>query len=127
MEFDDDPAFSGHVGAGLGEGSARVGQSKAGNALVITTVLPSDEGWDVRPASKDLVWALSTEIGGPSIIIKSHVDGLLFVPPLSGSASRAWTHKATNPALSFVIASKWTPSTFTTFTPRHRPQRRAQR
>jgi hypothetical protein len=91
FEFDDDPAFSGSVAVDANDGS------RVGTRLVFTTVAPDG---DVTP-SKEPAWALSTELAGPSVITKSHVDGQLFTPTPSG-----WNHTSTSPALSFVLASK---------------------
>lgn len=91
FEFDDDPAFSGSVAVDANDGS------RVGTRLVFTTI--GSEG-EVTP-SKEPAWALSTELAGPSVIIKSHVDGQLFTPTSSG-----WNHTSTSPALSFVLASK---------------------
>ncbi|KAJ9113009.1 hypothetical protein QFC22_006105 [Naganishia vaughanmartiniae] len=114
VEFDDDPAFSGHVGGEptVGGASGSEGQGKVGTLMIFTQVSPAGSGkqsvrWDVASAQTEGVWVLSTELGNddPSVILKSHLDGQLFVPPRCFNSS-AWTHKSTNPALSFVLASK---------------------
>lgn len=91
FEFDDDPAFSGSVAVDANDGA------KVGSRLLFTTITPDGA---VTP-SGETAWALSTELGGPSIILKSHVDGHLFSPTPDG-----WRHTSTAPALSFVLASK---------------------
>lgn len=86
-DFDDDPAFSGAVG------DASSG-AHAGTRWVVTTI-----GNEVDVS--DSTQVLSTAFADPSIIVKSHLDGLLFTP-----ASDGWKHSATSPALAFVLASK---------------------
>lgn len=85
-DFDDDPAFSGAVGESSG--------AHAGKRWVLTTVRD-------KVGVSDSTQVLSTAFTDASVIVKSHLDGLLFAP-----ASDGWTHNATNPALAFVLASK---------------------
>ncbi|KAJ9117718.1 hypothetical protein QFC24_006432 [Naganishia onofrii] len=116
VEFDDDPAFSGGVAgeptvSGVSGGGGE--QGRVGTMMVFTQVAPASpcserQGgrWDVSSAQADGVWVLSTELAdGPSLVLKSHLDGHLFVPPRSPGSS-SWQHRSTNPALSFVLASK---------------------
>lgn len=91
FDFDDEPSTSG------GPALEAHDQAKVGTRLVFTSVTSSGE---IRPCAEP-VWALSTDLDGPSVIVKSHVDGQLFTPTAEG-----WKHTSTNPALAFVLASK---------------------
>ncbi|TFK52533.1 hypothetical protein OE88DRAFT_1412631 [Heliocybe sulcata] len=68
------------------------------------------EWWAVRGKDRDeIVGLLSTPLPGTegpaSLVIKEHLDGVLFTLA-SSTAEWKWTHTATFPALSFVLASK---------------------
>lgn len=88
-DFDDDPAFSGAVG------DASSG-AHAGTRWVVTTVGKTGE-----VGASDSTQILSTAFARTSVIVKSHLDGLVFTPTSDG-----WNHVATDPALAFVLASK---------------------
>lgn len=106
-EFGNNAQFDGGEFGSLGGG----GGSKAGKESVWTYIDDEGEGEAVRvqqhrkaPVSI-LSTAFASNSGGRSVIIKSFVDGQVFAAP-SNAKDSAWKHISTNPALSFVLASK---------------------
>lgn len=109
--YDDDDHMDGGEFASLGG----AGSSKAGKESVFTYLERDDAGtsvWTTKTFSKTAsVSVLSRPLKGRSdkpdqnLLIKAHVDGHLYVPPRD-KKEVPWTHVATNPAISFVLASK---------------------
>lgn len=112
-------------GLGLGRGVPSLAEgeldesvdSSVGRAFAVTwvgldgRVPPWGAREDAAPS-----YVLSVPIPGlrepePSLVVKSDIDGLFFTLPPSSpdptqSQAATWTHKATYPALAFVLASK---------------------
>lgn len=65
-------------------------------------ILRPHEAFPISLLSNPLPVAASPKVA--SVVVKNDVDGLLFRPPASPSSG--WTHTATFPALSFVLATK---------------------
>jgi hypothetical protein len=116
MEDEDDwDHGDDHMDGGEFSSLGSSGSSRAGKETVFTYLEPSrseEEGWKTVTFSKtNPVSVLSrpfTESAAAtpsSLMIKSHVDGHLYRPPQSTTAV-SWKHISTNPALSFVLASK---------------------
>jgi hypothetical protein len=108
--FDDDDHMDGGEFASLGG----AGSSKAGKESVFTYLEDDADrtGYTVKTFSKTpSVSVLSRPMKGrldqpdQSLLVKAHVDGNLYAPPRDLSEA-SWKHVATNPAISFVLASK---------------------
>ena len=106
--YEDDDHMDGGEFASLGG----AGSSKAGKETVFTYLeqeAPAGQVVSRRFAKTPSTFILSRSFKGSvndqSVIIKAHVDGNVYIPP-SERTKTTWKHAATNPAISFVLASK---------------------
>ena len=106
--YDDDDHMDGGEFASLGG----AGSSKAGKETVLTYLEQGTTAGQFEsrtfgrtPSAFILSRSFKGADNDQSVIIKAHVDGNLYLPPPE-RAITTWKHAGSNPAISFVLASK---------------------